>query len=342
MAGWLKYPDRSIVHGGGRPVLCSIMEDQEGSGWKRRLTGITAFVIVLLLMPLGHALMVLLESFGAAVLSSAMAVGTIGLVLLWWGVKKAKRDLHATLAGAIGGVLVWTGWVEFSFVWMADRLGVQPLMQHGEVTTKPEYLVMMSSLGLLGAMLMMMLFMPTRCPFFAWAQKRLGIFRSDTAAMAAKRPLAAIAFLEMVMLVWTFYLVLLVCYDDGIAGDRHLLTWAVCFGSLAWSMYLFSKLVRIRSFDHAVRYAIPTVVIFWNFVEVMGRWNLLKEIWVHPFEHWLENSLILAMMVFFTWWYVSKGRKDRQRRGRAVLPKSASLAGGDATRQKGTAVVAPV
>lgn len=316
------------------------MKEHGRASWKQRLTGVLAFVIVLLLMPLGHALMVLLESFGAAVLSSALAVGVIGLVLLWWGVKKAKRDLHATLAGAIGGVLVWTGWVEFSFVWMAGRLGVQPLMQGGEVTTKPEYLVMMSSLGLLGAMLLMLLFMPTRCPFFMWTQKRTGVFKSDTAAVASKRPLAVIAFLEMVMLVWTFYIVLLLCYDEAIAGDRHLLTWLVCFGSLAWSIYLFGKLVRIRSFDHAVRYAIPTVVIFWNFVEVMGRWNLFKEIWVHPFEHGLENGLLLAMMVFFTWWFVRKGRKDRQRRGQ-VNGAQAGSAGSRTAADKEVAAPVP-
>ena len=38
--------------------------------------------------------------------------------------------------------------------------------------------------------------------------------------------------------------------------------------------------MRIKAFDHALRYAIPTVIIFWNFVDVAGRWNLFAEVWV--------------------------------------------------------------
>lgn len=299
-------------------------------------TGILAFVIVLLLMPLGHALMVLVEHlFGAAMLPSAAVVGALGMGLLWWGVARPMRDLYATLLGALGGVLTWTGWVEFSFVWIAQKLSVQPLMENGEVATKPEYLVMVSSLGLLGAMTLVFLFSYTRCPFFAWIQKRSSVNCPAPPTSAPHRPLALIAFLEMIMLIWTFYLVLLLCYDEQIAGDRHPATWVVAFGSLAWSVHLFGKLLRIKAFDHAVRYAVPTVVIFWNFVEVMGRWGLFKEIWVHPLEHWPENSLILGIFVFFTWYYTRKGRHDRQRRGRTPIADASGNAG-TATDRPGT------
>ncbi len=297
------------------------METKLQEARPRRGIGLLAFVIVLLLMPLGHTLMVLMERvFGSAVFLSALVVGALGVVMLWWGVARPGRDLYATLLGAFGGVLTWTGWIEFSFVWVAGKLGVQPLMQDGEILTKPEYLVMLSSLGLLGTMLMLYIFAHTRCPFFNWIQKRFGIFRKVAIPSPSQRPLAMIAFMEMVMLIWTFYVVLLICYDDAIAGDRHPATWVVAFGSLAWSIYLFNKLMRIKSFDHAVRYAIPTVVIFWNFVEIMGRWDMFKEIWVHPKEHWLENSLLLAMLIGFSAYYIIKGRKDRQRRKRTVLP----------------------
>lgn len=299
------------------------------SGWKHRGTGALAFLVVLLLMPLGHALMVLLERvFGAAVFVSAVTVGALGIGLLWWGVARPGREHYATLLGALGGVLVWTGWVEFSFVWMAGKLGVQPLMENGEVVTKPEYLVMLSSIGLLGTMLLFYIFTYSLCPFFTWMQKRMGIFRSVAVPAPAKRPLAMIAFMEMIMIIWTFYLVLLIVYDEQIAGDRHPATWIVAFGSLAWSLYLFTKLMRIRSFAHAVRYAIPTVVIFWNFVEIMGRWNLLHEIWVHPMEHWVENSLILSLFIGATVYYIVQGRKDRDRRGGKLVPKEPLLMGG--------------
>ncbi len=293
------------------------MENSGGGAWKQRGTGVLAFVIVLLLMPLGHALMVLLEMLGAAVFTSALILGILGVVLLWWGVARPMRDLHATLLGALGGVLVWTGWVEFSFVWIARKLSVQPLMENGEVATKPEYLVMLGSIGLLGMITLLYLFTSTRCPYFSWFQKRMGIFHKVGTPATSQRPLALITFMEMVMLIWTFYVVLLVCYDKDIAGDRHPITWITAFGSLAWSIWLFARLVRIKSFDHAIRYAIPTVIIFWNFVEILGRWNLFKEIWIHPTEHWMENGMLLAMLIGFSIYFVVKGRKDRQRRSRA-------------------------
>ena len=73
------------------------------------------------------------------------------------------------------------------------------------------------------------------------------------AGNAPQRPLAVIAFIEMVMVIWTFYILLLLIYDHGIAGDRHPLTYAVAFGSLFWSLYLFLNLIRIKAFDHAIR-----------------------------------------------------------------------------------------
>jgi len=298
--------------------FASVMQTTKTSGgWKQGGTGVLAFVLVLLLMPLGHTLMVLMETvFGAAVFVSAAIVGAIGIAMLWWGVARPGRDLYATLLGALGGVLVWTGWVEFSFVWMAGKLEVQPLMNNGEVVTKPEYLVMLSSIGLLCTMLLFYVFSSSFCPFFNWMQKRMWIFRNVSLPSPTQRPLAVIAFMEMIMIIWTFYLVLLIVYDDQIAGDSHPATWIVAFGSLAWSLYLFAKLLRIRSFDHAVRYAIPTVVIFWNFIEIMGRWNMFHEIWVHPMEHWLENSLILSVFIGATVYYIVSGRKDRNRRSR--------------------------
>ncbi len=56
------------------------------------------------------------------------------------------------------------------------------------------------------------------------------------------------------------------------------------------------------------------MVIFWNVVEITGRWNLFKEIWVHPFEHWLENTIILLLLVFFVMVYIASGLRDRTRR----------------------------
>ncbi|HMQ75451.1 MAG TPA: hypothetical protein PKE21_03740 [Flavobacteriales bacterium] len=282
-----------------------------------RLTGALAFVIVLLFMPIGHALMVLNEAvLGASKLVGAGSLGTLGALLLLLGVRLNRNALSATLLGLVAGILVWTGWVEFSFVWIAEKHGVAPLMDGDEVATRPEYLVMVSSLGLLGCMLLFFLFTSTRCTLFLWFQRQLRVNRQAGARSGPGpgRPVALVTFIETVMIIWTFYLLLLLAYDPDLAGDRHPLTWLVAFGSLAWSAWLIARLLRIHAFDHAVRYAVPTVVIFWNFVEVAGRWGLFKEIWVHPLEHWVENSLIALALLLFMGRYVldhARGRRLR-------------------------------
>lgn len=275
---------------------------------KQMKVGILSFLIVLLFMPIGHTLMVLIETvLNESMFVGAVVVGLLGFVLLALGVKVNKNATWATILGLIAGVLIWTGWVEFSFVWIAHKLEVAPLMEDGEIATKPEYLVMMSSLGLLLTSCLFFLFIKTRCQFFNWFQRHMG-YQSDVGT-ASFKPHAVITFFETVMIIWTFYLVLLLVYDEDIAGQHHLMTYIVAFGSLFWSIYLFMNLVRIKTFDYAIKYAIPTVVIFWNFIEVLGRWDLFKEIWVHPFEHWLENTVILLMLVGFIAYYIYDQRQ---------------------------------
>ncbi|PCJ63889.1 MAG: hypothetical protein COA58_14760 [Bacteroidetes bacterium] len=255
--------------------------------------GIAAFIIVLFLMPLGHALMVLNEVLlPDSKFLGAGAIGFLGLIAVYIGVKQNEKRSLASVLGLLGAVFVWTGWVEFSFVWIAEKLDVLPYVVDGEVATKPEYLVMLSSVGLLFTVILFYLFTRTNCTFFVWIQRIAGLKDGTMSKQKVDRPLSIIAFMESVIIIWFFYIVLLFVYDPEILGDRHPLTYVVAYGSLIWSMYLMAKLLKIKTFDYAIRYAIPTVIIFWNFVEILGRWGMFKEFWVHPFEHWIELSII--------------------------------------------------
>jgi len=273
--------------------------------FKKFIYGIAAFMIVLLLMPIGHALMVLNEKLLTNhMFLGAFCIGILGFIALQIGVRFNQKKGLATLLGLLGGILVWTGWVEFSFVWIAHKLEVQPLIENGEISTKPEYLVMLSSLGLLVSMLTYFVFSKTRCQFFNWIQQNLLRIQVKQNTDSSKKPLALTTFIETVMILWTFYLVLLLVYDKDIAGDKHPLTYLVAFGSLFWSMYLVLNLLKINKFDYAIRYAVPTVIIFWNFVEILGRWNLFTEIWVQPKDYWLENTIIFLCLVGFISYYI--------------------------------------
>ena len=280
-----------------------------------KLAGILSFFIVLLLMPLGHLLMILTETiFKDSKFISAIIIGLIGFGFLLFGVVKNSKAILSSLLGLLAGVLIWTGWVEFSFVWIAERLQVAPLIENGEVTTKPEYLVMLSSIGLLFTILLYFLFTPTGCQFFNWFQKHLRLGKHIKVKHISTKPVALTTFIETIVILWTFYIVLLLVYDKDIAGDQHPITYIVAFGSLFWSMFLLQKLVQIKNFDYAIRYAIPTVIIFWNFIEIIGRWNLLKEIWVHPTEHVFENSLIAILLIVFIVYYYYKNTQINKKK----------------------------
>lgn len=270
--------------------------------FKNIKTGVFSFIIILLFMPLGHSLMILNEKlFLDYKYWGAFAIGLLGVLVLIYSLPQKRKRSTATLLGLLAGILVWTGWIEFSFVWIAEKLSIPALMENGEIATKPEYLIMPSSLGLLSVFFLVFLFSYNKCQFFNWFQKVFFI-KKHLKTKGYDKPIAVTTFLETIMILWTFYIVLLLVYDNDIAGDKHIFTYIVAFGSLFWSIYLFLRLIKITKFDFAIRYAVPTVIIFWNFVEVMGRWNLFKEIWVHPFEYKIEiitTSLILGAFIVY-------------------------------------------
>lgn len=105
--------------------------------WGRTLA---SFFLVLFTMPLGHAMMMIMDKTmeSTAVHYAGFAMGFVGLVIVITGVF-IKSDTRQTLCGLFGGLLFWTGWVEFLFQYYANRYGTQPEIVNGVVVTRPEY-----------------------------------------------------------------------------------------------------------------------------------------------------------------------------------------------------------
>lgn len=263
-------------------------------------TGILSFLIVLFTMPLGHAAMILMEKLlGHDLLyPAAFGLGGVGIVMLLIGII-SRKETSATFLGLFGGLFVWTGWIEFGYVYFANRFGVQPLIENGQVVTKPEYLIMPSSYGF-WAIVMLFYIFSTRsgCNFFNWIQRKIHYGQPVETLQPIIRNAAMTTFMELNVLLWTCYMILLFSYDNEFLGDRHPVTMLIAFGSLAWSIYLFIRLLKIKKLAYAIRYAIPTVIIFWTFVEILGRWDILTEIWVEPAHYWLEMTMMtIAFLV---------------------------------------------
>lgn len=263
--------------------------------------GLLAFFIVLVVQALGHTVMIVMENwFGEQyVYHIAFAMGLVGAFLLFIGMH-SKNEVTATWLGFWAGTFLWTGWVEFSFVWNANMLGVPDLMDPhmpGQIATKAEYLVMMSSVGVMFATLAYFVMnKETKCNFFLWFQRNAGL-RTGKPNPDNERNFAAITALETIYVVWFFYLMLLFMYDENILGDRHPVTYGIFFLNVIWSVYLFQRLVRFWKVTTAIRYGIPTAIICWNTIEIAGRWHLFTEFWEHPQDYGLEMSLILGGVI---------------------------------------------
>lgn len=297
---------------------------------------VASFFLVLFTMPLGHALMKVMETtMTASVLHySAFAMGTVGLAMVIAGVF-VKGDTKQTLWGLFGGLLFWTGWVEFLFAYYAARYGVHyDLVGSGIVTTtteylngigvshqtlingvdikdipvaelkamtgsRPEYLIMPATFGIWMMFMVIYIFNTrTGCHAYNWLQKVFFRDKRDEIVPRSMSHHASITtFLELNVMMWTLYLALMFMYDPVFLGDSHPVTLIVAVGCLVGSVFMFRYQLKLGAWGANIRMAVSTVIIFWTFIEVFARNNLLSEFWVDPMNHKVEMFTILACFV---------------------------------------------
>ena len=303
---------------------------------KKKYLGKTigSLLIVLLMMPLGHALMILMEHFlePTTLHYSAFLMGFVGLVITIVGVF-VKGDTRQTCFGLAGALLFWTGWVEFLFAYFAQRFGVHcDLVGNGVVQTmteyvngvgvnhtftidgtpleefsradlkairgsRPEYLIMPATFGMWMMFVVMYTFCTrTGCMFIRWVQWHCGINEKVELRPMAYHP-SIVMFMEWNIMMWGLYMLLMFCYDPVFLGDHHPVTYAIAAICLIGSALMFKKQLYIKSWGRNLRMAYATVIVFWTFVEVVARNGLFKEIWVDPMNHVAEMSAVLAIFV---------------------------------------------
>ena len=266
--------------------------------WK----AIASFMMVLFTMPLGHALMILMEHFLAPepLHYAAFAMGFVGMLMVVVGVF-ANGDTRQTLWGFFGGLLFWTGWVEFLFMYYANRFGTDPQLDPvtGEVITRPEYLILPASFGFWMMIMVMYLFSTSNgCNFINWFQRLFfGKHKKEIAARPMTRHASIVVFMELMMILWGSYLLLMFCYDDVFLGVNHPFTLFVGVGCFIGSFFIFAKQLRLASWGANIRMAIPTVIVLWTPVEILGRMDFFSEFWIEPLKYKTEMLIILGSFV---------------------------------------------
>jgi hypothetical protein len=108
------------------------------------------------------------------------------------------------------------------------------------------------------------------------------------------RHTSIVAFMEVITMLWTCYLVLMFCYDERFFGDHHPVTLLVGMLGFIGSLFMFAKLLRYASWGMSLRFGFATVIIFWIAVEVFDRIHLLNGLWANPQGHVQEIALILV------------------------------------------------
>lgn len=277
---------------------------------------IASFLVVLFTMPLGHALMMLMGKFmnPVAVHYAGFFMGLAGLIIVICGVF-VKGDTKQTLFGLFGGLLFWTGWVEFLFQYYAHRYGAQPVITPEGHVTQPEYLLMPMTFGLWAMIMTLYLFCTkTGCCFINWCQRHL--FRSHEKEIIARpmtRHTSIVTFMELNVMMWTTYIVLMFCYDPNFIGDHSPVTALVGFGCLVGSVFMFRKELRLASWGANIRMAIATVIIFWCPVEIMARLQFFKEIWIEPEKYMGQMIAILVAFVVLLVYIIYEANKKKKK-----------------------------
>lgn len=187
-----------------------------------------------------------------------------------------KNDGWQSFFGVLGGNAMWIAF-EYGLIYGAERMGISYACNG----SYPEYRMMEWTIGLLAIVCVYLLFQESvRCNFFVYLRKKLHLVRGAVATGKIDNYGPRTAF-EFVMITWFFYLVLIVGYDEAIFGVHGKFIYAVFVCSFAVSFYLAYKLLQYDKFGPNLRYAIPVVLIFWNDVEILAKWGMLEEPWVH-------------------------------------------------------------
>lgn len=256
-----------------------------------------SIAVTLVAMPLTHILARALKdgTSGVEQFYAGMGMGAVGLLMVIVGVF-VKGDARQTLLGLFGGMFYWMGAIDFLFMYYANRFGTQAQLDPvtGEIVSRPEYLLLPATFGF-WAMTMMLYLFCTRngCNFLNWWQRLFfGRHKKEIAARPMTRHTSIVAFIEVVTMLWTCYLLLMFCYDGRFIGDHSPVTLLVGMGGFIGSLFMFARLLRYPAWGMSLRYGYATVIIFWIGVEVFDRIHVLEGLWTAPLEHTDQLAVI--------------------------------------------------
>lgn len=282
--------------------------------WK----AVVSIAVTLIAMPVTHIVARVLKNdcVGVEQFYAGMLMGIVGLALVIAGVF-IKGDVRQTLLGLFGGMFYWMGAVDFLFMYYANRFGTQAQLDPvtGKIVSRPEYLLLPATFGFWAMTMTLYLFCTANgCNFLNWWQRLFfGKHKKEIASRPMTRHTSIVAFMEVITMLWTCYLLLMFCYDGRFIGDHHPVTLLVGMGGFIGSLFMLAKLLRYKSWGLSLRFGFATVIIFWISVEVFDRIHVLEGLYEEPSAH-MEQIVLISVSFIATGIYMlcQHHRKTRQ------------------------------
>lgn len=219
------------------------------------------------------------SGFLLAMMGAMIMLALILLILS----KYTKSDVIQTIMGIFAGLFLWTGAVEYGLMVASRTLGIAKAFKvyNGILIGRfGEYVLLKYSWGFLLVVIFYILFQESvRCNFFFFFRRNFHLMRGPIASGRIDNYAPRVAFLYATVM-WFFYVLLLLAYDESIFGVYSWFTYAVFFLSFACTGYLFLRLITQPSMGATIRYAIPTTMVLWNDIEIMAKWGYFKEPWL--------------------------------------------------------------
>jgi len=257
------------------------------------------------LSAIGHIVMVLIEKYCPGIkYDFAWACAITGILALY-STRFMKSDGWQSFIGCMAGLCVWFAW-EYSLMYGGHDLGITYTWNG----SYPEYRMMKWTYMMLLMVFLYLLFQESvRCNFIFYLRKKLRLMRGAIATGKVDN-YGPRTFFEYIMVTWTFYVLLMIGYDEVLFGAYSWFTYILFFASFSVFFYLTYKLLGYDRFGANLRFAIPTVTILWNDVEILAKWGMLKEPWVHI--NWPIMSVIIGGFLVSTYLIVKDLRGRSQ------------------------------
>jgi len=257
------------------------------------------------LSAIGHIVMVLIEKHRPEIkFEFGQVCFVIGFITIYL-TRFFKSDGWQSFFGVLGGLGMWFSW-EYSLIYAGSRMGVT----YAWNGSYPEYRLMQwSVIALVMVFTYLMYQESVRCNFIFFLRRKLRLMRGAVATGKIDNYGPRTAF-EYIMVTWVFYVLLMIGYDEQLFGTYSWFTYTLFFCSFAVFFYLTYKLLGYDKFGANLRYAIPTVTILWNDVEILAKWGMLKEPWVHI--NWPIMSVIIAGFAVSTYLIIRDLRRRRE------------------------------